>query len=68
MLTSFLALGGFILARPSLACNDHGAHGAHVPVRRMQPGATSSTSWPTVPLEWGDINFLHTTDTHGTHT
>ncbi|CCO29084.1 putative protein PB2B2,06c [Rhizoctonia solani AG-1 IB] len=34
-------------------------------MRRMQPGATPSTTWPTVPLEWGNINFLHTTDTHG---
>ncbi|KAG9087391.1 hypothetical protein FRC06_002568 [Ceratobasidium sp. 370] len=31
----------------------------------MQPGATPSTAWPTVPLQWGDFNVLHTTDTHG---
>ncbi|CCO30447.1 putative protein PB2B2,06c [Rhizoctonia solani AG-1 IB] len=31
----------------------------------MQPDATASPSWPSAPLEWGDINFLHTTDSHG---
>ncbi|KDN47037.1 hypothetical protein RSAG8_03814, partial [Rhizoctonia solani AG-8 WAC10335] len=37
----------------------------HVHVKRMQPDATASLSWPSTPLEWGDINFLHTTDSHG---
>ncbi|GAB1518522.1 hypothetical protein RhiTH_001582 [Rhizoctonia solani] len=46
------------------ACGGHADH-THVLMRRMQPGATPSTTWPTVPLEWGNINFLHTTDTHG---
>ena len=31
----------------------------------MQPDATASSSWPAAPLQWGDINFLHTTDSHG---
>jgi hypothetical protein len=45
-----------------LACGgDHG----HSRAKRMQPGATPSSSWPSAPLEWGDINFLHTTDSHG---
>ncbi|KAJ4355363.1 uncharacterized protein N0V89_003379 [Didymosphaeria variabile] len=34
-------------------------------VRRMQPDAQNATSGPKAPLEWGQINFLHTTDTHG---
>lgn len=34
-------------------------------VRRMQPEALNATSRPSAPLEWGQINFLHTTDTHG---
>ncbi|KAL3421794.1 calcineurin-like phosphoesterase [Phlyctema vagabunda] len=34
-------------------------------VRRMQPGASNATSGPKAPLEWGQINFMHTTDTHG---
>jgi 2',3'-cyclic-nucleotide 2'-phosphodiesterase (5'-nucleotidase family) len=34
-------------------------------VRRAQPGALEALSGPNRPLEWGQINFLHTTDTHG---
>lgn len=34
-------------------------------VRRMQPDAQNTTTSPKAPLEWGQINFLHTTDTHG---
>lgn len=34
-------------------------------VRRMQPESLNATSKPRGPLEWGQINFLHTTDTHG---
>ena len=34
-------------------------------VRRMQPDAQNATTGPKGPLEWGQINFLHTTDTHG---
>ena len=34
-------------------------------VRRMQPEAQNATTQPRSPLEWGQINFLHTTDTHG---
>src|SRR5437762_2742605 len=34
-------------------------------VRRMQPDAKGSHSKPKGPLEWGQVNFLHTTDTHG---
>jgi hypothetical protein len=29
-------------------------------VRRMQPGAQNATTMPKGPLEWGQINFLHT--------
>ncbi|QRW02858.1 vacuolar protein [Ceratobasidium sp. AG-Ba] len=45
-----------------LACAEHVGH---VHERRMQPDATASSSWPSAPLQWGDINFLHTTDSHG---
>ncbi|KAF2868175.1 Metallo-dependent phosphatase-like protein [Massariosphaeria phaeospora] len=31
----------------------------------MQPDAQNATAGPKGPLEWGQINFLHTTDTHG---
>lgn len=29
-------------------------------VRRMQPQALNATVGPKAPLEWGQINFLHT--------
>ncbi|CAE6413839.1 unnamed protein product [Rhizoctonia solani] len=62
MFTSLLGLA--LVTKSVLACGGHGDH-MHLPTKRMQPGATPSTTWPTVPLEWGNINFLHTTDTHG---
>ncbi|KAI9789563.1 MAG: hypothetical protein M1816_005970 [Peltula sp. TS41687] len=34
-------------------------------VRRMQPEALNASTGPRGPLAWGQINFLHTTDTHG---
>jgi 2',3'-cyclic-nucleotide 2'-phosphodiesterase (5'-nucleotidase family) len=34
-------------------------------VRRQQPEALDATTKPRAPLEWGQLNFLHTTDTHG---
>lgn len=34
-------------------------------VRRMQPDAQNATAGPKTPLEWGQVNFLSTTDTHG---
>lgn len=32
-----------------------------------QPGAAAPVAAPMRDLEWGQINFLHTTDTHGWH-
>ncbi|EHK97682.1 hypothetical protein M7I_6567 [Glarea lozoyensis 74030] len=34
-------------------------------VRRMQPEASGAVSGPKAELEWGQLNFMHTTDTHG---
>jgi len=54
---------------PAWACEDcYGAAGdvtlaRHV--RRMQPDALNATDLPNRLLEWGQLNFLHTTDTHG---
>ncbi|KAL9576976.1 MAG: hypothetical protein Q9203_007622, partial [Teloschistes exilis] len=31
----------------------------------MQPEARGAVAAPRAPLEWGQLNFLHTTDTHG---
>lgn len=34
-------------------------------VRRMQPDAQNASYGPKEALKWGQLNFLHTTDTHG---
>lgn len=58
-----------VFAVAALACdNCYGPRddAVHVRnVRRMQPEAQSATVKPRAPLEWGQLNFLHTTDTHG---
>lgn len=42
----------------------HDHHGlAHSHARRAEPSVPLPP--PTRPLEWGDINFIHTTDSHG---
>lgn len=61
----------FLLAFTALssACDDcygpktSAAHVRHV--RRMQPAAEGATTSPRGSLSWGQLNFLHTTDTHG---
>ena len=64
-----LAFAAVLVAAAPSCCDDcYGPkkEAAHVRnVRRMQPGAPNATSLPRAPLEWGQINFLHTTDTHG---
>ncbi|OWY51488.1 Secreted protein [Alternaria tenuissima] len=68
------AFGAFVsIVAPVLACEGH--HSCYGPlkddvvltrnVRRMQPDAQNATTTPKAPLEWGQINFMHTTDTHG---
>ncbi|KAI1498475.1 Ser/Thr protein phosphatase family protein [Biscogniauxia marginata] len=42
---------------------NHVEHVRHV--KRMQRDAINATYGPTRLLEWGQLNFLHTTDTHG---
>ncbi|KAI1170128.1 Metallo-dependent phosphatase-like protein [Nemania sp. FL0916] len=63
-----LALG-LALAPTTLACEGCYAPRSHVEhvrhVKRMQPDALNATYGPTRPLEWGQLNFMHTTDTHG---
>lgn len=34
-------------------------------IRRMQPDAIHAISKPRGPLAWGQLNFMHTSDTHG---
>lgn len=58
----------FVMA--ALACescnNPQGGSVTHVRnIRRMQPDAYNATDGPKRQLEWGQLNFLHTTDTHG---
>lgn len=36
-------------------------------VQGAQPGAPEPVASPMRELEWGQVNFLHTTDTHGWH-
>ncbi len=66
-LASVVALGFHAL--PAQACDDcYGPQNDVVHtrnVRRMQPDAQNATVKPRAPLEWGQLNFLHTTDTHG---
>ena len=53
----------------ALACDgcygpsENAVHVRHV--KRMQPDAQAATDAPASDLSWGQINFLHTTDTHG---
>ena len=45
------------------ACPDDGSHVGHNHQRRA--AVSPLVNPPARALEWGDINFLHTTDTHG---
>jgi 2',3'-cyclic-nucleotide 2'-phosphodiesterase (5'-nucleotidase family) len=64
---SFVSL--LLLAGTAIACEtcygptNYDVHTRHV--RRQQPDALNATTKPRAPLEWGQLNFLHTTDTHG---
>ena len=59
-----------VFALGVFACGegDDGAHychaGQHVRmVKRMQPGALEASYGPTRPLQWGQLNVLHTVST-----
>ena len=64
-----LFLSVLLSATASFACDtcygptNYDIHTRHV--RRQQPEALNATTAPRAPLEWGQLNFLHTTDTHG---
>ncbi len=59
-----LSLISSSLVAVSLACDscygpvNHIEHVRHV--KRIQPGAHEATYGPTRPLEWGQLNVLHT--------
>ena len=58
----------------ALACGESGCYGPinrveHVRhVKRMQSGAPDAAYGPTRPLEWGQLNFLHTVCVAQRHT
>ncbi|KAK7729809.1 hypothetical protein SLS53_009177 [Cytospora paraplurivora] len=65
-----VAFAGSFFSTGSHACSDcfgpinKVEHVRHV--KRIQPDAYNATYGPTRgPLAWGQLNFLHTTDTHG---
>jgi hypothetical protein len=61
---STLILGIAAAASTVLACDSCYGPSSEViherNVRRMQPGASDATVGPKAPLEWGQLNFLHT--------
>ncbi|GKZ28918.1 hypothetical protein AbraIFM66950_001876 [Aspergillus brasiliensis] len=56
-----------LLALPAALAQDRDSDRLKSPkiAPRMQPDSHNTTHWPTRPLPWGEINFIHTTDTHG---
>ena len=62
-LTTFLALSLATLA--ARACSDDVEHGHehHDHAKRAYPQTTLTP--PSRPLVWGDVNVIHTTDSHG---
>jgi 2',3'-cyclic-nucleotide 2'-phosphodiesterase (5'-nucleotidase family) len=66
-----VAFGLVAIATLSQACTDSGGSGGPPNgvltrmVRRAQPEAHGATHGPRAPLEWGQLNILHTSDTHG---
>ncbi|KAF9519340.1 hypothetical protein BS47DRAFT_1379355 [Hydnum rufescens UP504] len=60
----FSGLSVISVAAVVLACGDDHSH-SHPHAKRSQSDAVQPTSWPSSPLVWGDINFIHTTDSHG---
>lgn len=65
MLTAlFRLLVAFACFSLALACGDGPAHDhGHEHSRRAIPAAPATP--PTRPLVWGDLNVIHTTDSHG---
>lgn len=67
--STFLLATVLGLGLPSLACEscEHPERDVILTrhIRRMQPDAENATTSPRGPLAWGQLNFLHTTDTHG---
>jgi len=52
------------VVRIARTCDGHDHDHAHERLVRRS-SSSSVIAAPKVPLEWGDINFIHTTDSHG---
>ncbi|KAL1303631.1 hypothetical protein AAFC00_006991 [Neodothiora populina] len=68
-LQTAVAASALLSAAPVLACDgcEHPERDVVLTrnVRRMQPDALNAIVQPRGPLPWGQLNVLHTTDTHG---
>ncbi|PIL26310.1 hypothetical protein GSI_12066 [Ganoderma sinense ZZ0214-1] len=62
-LASLLALSLATLAVRACPGEEHGDNHAHIHERRAYPKAPLTP--PSSPLVWGDVNIIHTTDSHG---
>ena len=64
---SLLAAAGFVGAALGCASCEHPERDITLTRNRprMQPDAQGAVSQPRAPLEWGQLNILQTTDTHG---
>lgn len=65
MMTPFLVIS-FIISVVT-ACSSCEGETTVYPrlTRRMQPEAQDAATPPKKPLNWGEINFIHTSDSHG---
>ncbi|KAM5534183.1 hypothetical protein V8D89_008982 [Ganoderma adspersum] len=61
--TSLLVLSLAVLATRACPGEEHGDDHAHVHERRAYPQAHLTP--PSRPLDWSDVNIIHTTDSHG---
>ncbi|KAF9012621.1 Metallo-dependent phosphatase-like protein [Cyathus striatus] len=50
---------------PLYACPDHEERDGHVHEHSKRAVPSAPLTPPSRPLEWGDVNIIHTTDSHG---
>jgi 2',3'-cyclic-nucleotide 2'-phosphodiesterase (5'-nucleotidase family) len=63
MMRVFAALGLLAFTTSAAACGDGHARAHDASTRREYPPVPVAP--PARPLQWGDINVIHTTDSHG---
>lgn len=59
------ALARIVLAAATLAPAVRACGGDHSHTHAKRASSSASITAPTRPLVWGDLNVIHTTDTHG---